>query len=104
MFVYMKKYTFIIIVYTNEEDIVNKLIKDITNNNYSYDIKFRAAYMEIIENNDIYIFLENIMKIIRDDKFSLIYSNNFECKFKGELNVRKDIDKYNELKKGSFGS
>ena len=55
--------------------------------------------MEIIENNDIYTFLENIMKIIRDDKFSLIDSNNFEYKFKGELNVRKDIDKYNELKR-----
>lgn len=94
-----EKDTFIIIVYTNEEDIVNKFIKDITNNNYSYDIKFRAAYMEIIENNDIYTFLENIMKIIRDDKFSLIDSNNFEYKFKGELNVRKDIDKYNELKR-----
>lgn len=94
-----EKDTFIIIFYTNEEDIVNKFIKDIINNKYSYDIKFRAAYMEIVKNNDLYIFLENIVKVIRVGKFNLPDGDNLEYKFRGELNIRKDIEKYDELKK-----
>lgn len=94
-----EKDIFIIIIYTDKEKIVNDIIMHISNNKYLYDIKFRSAYMEIIKNSDIYTFLENIMMIIKYENYSLVDISENKEEFKGKLNARKDIEKYNGLRR-----
>jgi EAL domain-containing protein (putative c-di-GMP-specific phosphodiesterase class I)/GGDEF domain-containing protein len=98
-----EKDAFMMIIYTDREDVVNKFIREITMNKLSYNFRFRTAYMQVNEKIDIDIFLDNVSKVIRSEKFSLISSASFESKFDGTLNIKSEIEKYNQLKKEILG-
>lgn len=78
----------------SEEDInISEIVDNITNNKYKYEVTFRVGYKKIDNITKLYNFLDSILYVIKDDKYTL------DRKLDQSFEFSYDIERYYAIKK-----